>query len=89
MNQSDRHDTWADQGTEPGESERADGLAIFADEQQVPAEPAAFVGLQLVGIVLTYAVLLGIAVIVGVVVVLVVTLVWPMLVDMSATAGPL
>lgn len=61
-----------------------DGLTIFDDVRSVPDEPAAVVGLQLVGIVLTYAVIIGVVVLVGVVAVLAGTLLWPMLMDPPA-----
>jgi len=64
-----------------------DGLAIFDDVHSVPAEPAAFVGLQLVGIVLTYAFIIGVVVLVGVVAVLAGTLLWPMLMDLPALSA--
>lgn len=56
-----------------------EALTIFDDVHEVPAEPAAFVGMQLAAIILTYSVLLGLAVVVVVIVVLAITLFWPIL----------
>ncbi|ANP73462.1 hypothetical protein [Cryobacterium arcticum] len=61
----------------------ADGLAIFEDEHEVASPPVGVVGLQLLAVVLTYAVILGLAVLVVVVIVLFVSLLWPVLQDMS------
>jgi hypothetical protein len=55
----------------------ADGLAIFDNEHDVASPPAGVMGLQLLAVVLTYAVILGLAVLVVVVVVLFVSLLWP------------
>ena len=60
----------------------ADGLTIFDDVHEVRDEPIAFVGLQLMAVVLSYSFALGILVIVLVPVVLALTLLWPYLPSM-------
>lgn len=57
----------------------ADGLTIFDDVHEVRDEPIAFVGLQLMAVVLSYSFALGILVLVLVPVVLALTLFWPYL----------
>ncbi|WP_146073395.1 hypothetical protein [Cryobacterium sp. N22] len=60
----------------------ADGLTIFDDVHEVRDERVAFVGLQLMAVVLSYSFALGILVIVLVPVVLALTLLWPYLPSM-------
>ena len=57
----------------------ADGLTIFDDVHEVRDEPVAVVGLQLMAVILSYSVALGVLVIVLVPVVLALTLFWPYL----------
>jgi len=66
----------------------ADGLTIFDDVHEVPDEPAAFVGMQLVAIVLSYSVALGILVLVVVPIVLALTLLWPYLLSALFPGAP-
>ena len=60
----------------------ADGLTIFDDVHDVRDEPVAFVGLQLMAVVLSYSFALGVLVIILVPVILALTLFWPYLPEM-------
>ena len=68
----------------------ADGLTIFDDVHEVRDEPVAFVGLQLMAVILSYSFALGVLVIVLVPLALALTLLWPYLPSMlfPELAGP-
>lgn len=56
-----------------------DGLRIFDDVHEVRGEPVAFVGLQLMAVILSYSFALGVLVVVLVPAALALTLLWPYL----------
>lgn len=60
------------------------GLAIFDDVQEVRAESATAVSLQLVAVVLSYSFVLGLVVILVIVAVLAFTIFWPYLLAIFA-----
>lgn len=66
-----------------------DGLTIFDDVHEVRGEPVAFVGLQLMAVILSYSFALGVLVVVLVPVALALTLLWPYLLQVlfPATSG--
>ena len=64
-----------------------DGLTIFDDVHEVRGEPAAFVGLQLMAVILSYSFALGVLVLVLVPVALALTLLWPYLLQILFPAA--
>jgi hypothetical protein len=64
-----------------------DGLTIFDDVHEVRGEPVAFVGLQLMAVILSYSFALGVLVIVLVPVALALTLLWPYLLQILFPAA--
>jgi len=64
-----------------------DGLTIFDDVHEVRGEPVAFVGLQLMAVVLSYSFALGVLVLVLVPVALALTLLWPYLLQVLFPAA--
>jgi hypothetical protein len=64
-----------------------DGLTIFDDVHEVRGEPVAFVGLQLMAVILSYSFALGVLVVVLVPVALALTLLWPYLLQILFPAA--
>ncbi|WP_130177904.1 hypothetical protein [Cryobacterium sp. SO1] len=64
-----------------------DGLRIFDDVHEVRGEPVAFVGLQLLAVMLSYSFALGMLVVVLVPVALALTLLWPYLLQILFPAA--
>jgi len=80
------HNTTPHNTTQPNIAD-GDGLTIFDDVHEVRGEPVAFVGLQLMAVILSYSFALGVLVVVLVPVALALTLLWPYLLQILFPAA--
>jgi len=80
------HNTTPHNTTQPNIADD-DGLTIFDDVHEVRGEPVAFVGLQLMAVILSYSFALGVLVVVLVPVALALTLLWPYLLQILFPAA--
>ena len=81
-----QHNTTPHNTTQPNIADD-DGLTIFDDVHEVRGEPVAFVGLQLMAVILSYSFALGVLVVVLVPVALALTLLWPYLLQILFPAA--